>query len=180
MNILKNSSVLNIKIDATKLAIDLDDVKNFLKVDFNDDDDFITRLIKTASAQCETNINKTLVERTYVYSLYELRKQFIVLPYQPIKSIENISLTKMDGSILNIEDENYDLDIIGGIVNFKSLFDNFYRLDIEYKAGLSNIGDELIHAMLMHIARMYEDRSGYSAMPLSSMNIYKKYREVRL
>ncbi len=180
MNISKNTSILNIKTDAAQLPIALEDVKSFLKVDFEDDDDFIKRLIKTASSQCETNINKTLVERTYIYSLYELKKNFIILPYQPIKSIEEIKLIKTDGSSINLNESDYIFDNIGGIINIKSTLDNFYRLDIEYKAGLTTITDELIQAMLIHIARMYEDRSGYSSIPLTSMNIYKKYREVKL
>ena len=180
MNILKNPSVLNIKTDATSLAIALEDVKNFLKIDFDDDNDFLKRLIKTASNQCETNINKTLVERTYVYSLYEVKKKFIILPYQPIKSIESIKMTKKNSDVVEFTTNDYLFDNIGGIINLKKNLDDFYRLDIEYKAGLQKIDDELVHAMLIHIARMYEDRSGYSAVPLTSMNIYKKYREVKL
>lgn len=180
MNINKNISILNVKTDASELAITLSDTKSFLKIDFNDDDQFITRLIKTASSQCETNINKTLVERTYVYSIYDQNKKTISLPYPPVKSISEIKVIKKDESYETLNNTDYYFDSVGEIVNIKKDFNNFYRLDIEYIAGMTTINDEIMHALLMHIARMYEDRSGFSAIPLASMNIYKKYRGVKL
>ncbi|HSQ97993.1 MAG TPA: head-tail connector protein [Rickettsiales bacterium] len=49
MHILKNP-ILNIKTDASTLVVDLATVKSFLKVDFSDDDELITKMIKTASS----------------------------------------------------------------------------------------------------------------------------------
>ena len=74
---MNNNSILNLKTDALSLAVELAVVKNFLKVDFNDDDTLITKMIKTATTQCETFINKTLVEKTYIYSIYKLENTSI-------------------------------------------------------------------------------------------------------
>ena len=82
---MNNNSILNLKTDALSLAVELAVVKNFLKVDFNDDDTLITKMIKTATTQCETFINKTLVEKTYIYSIYKLENTSIFLPFSPIK-----------------------------------------------------------------------------------------------
>ncbi|MDD2839742.1 MAG: head-tail connector protein [Rickettsiales bacterium] len=179
MNILKNP-ILNIKTEALTLAVDLAITKDFLKVDFSDDDELITKMIKTATNQCETHINKTVVEKVYVYSLYELRNNTVVLPYSPIKSIDEIRNNDLNnvGSVLLVSD--YILDDVGGILNFVNKPENFYRLDIEYTAGLTTVNDELIQALLMHVARMYEDRSGYSPIPTNSLNIYKKYKQIKL
>lgn len=178
MNILKNP-VLNVKTSASSLAIDLTTVKNFLKIDFSDDDELITKMIKTASSQCETYINKTLIETTYVYSLYELKGLSVILPFSPIKSISEINSIALDGTSTSVSSSSYNLDTVSGILNFKNEV-NFYRLDIEYIAGLTTVNDELIQGLLMHIARMYEDRSGYASIPTNSLNIYKKYRQIRL
>ena len=97
MNILKHP-ILNVKSESKELLIELSVVKNFLRVDFDNDDELITKLIKTATAQCETNINKTLVEKTYIYSIYDLKSNSILLPYPTIKSIEEIRLVNIDGS----------------------------------------------------------------------------------
>ncbi len=179
MNILKNP-ILNLKTDASTLAVDLAITKNFLKVDFGDDDELIIKMIKTAASQCETHIGKTLVEKTYVYSLYELKSSSIILPYSPIKSINEIKNSDLNNISAIIPSFDYILDNIGGILNFIKKPENFYRLDIEYTAGLTTINDELIQALLMHISRMYEDRSGYSPIPTNSLNIYKKYRQIKL
>ncbi|HSQ97992.1 MAG TPA: hypothetical protein VLL98_04715 [Rickettsiales bacterium] len=104
----------------------------------------------------------------------------VVLPYYPIKSIVEIDSIALDGTITTIASSDYTLDDVGGILNFTNKPENFYRLDIEYEAGLTTVNDELIQALLMHIARMYEDRTGYSSIPNNSLNIYKKYRQIRL
>lgn len=179
MNILKNP-ILNIKTDALNLAIDLTTIKKFLKVDFDNDDELITKMIKTATNQCETHINKTLVEKTYIYSLYELKNNSVILPYSPIKSINEINTNNINNVATILLSSDYILDSVGGILNFINKPENFYRLDIEYTAGLTTINDELIQALLMHIARMYEDRSGYSPIPTNSLNIYKKYKQIKL
>ena len=177
---MNNNSVLNLKTDALSLAVELAVVKNFLKVDFNDDDTLITKMIKTATTQCETFINKTLVEKTYIYSIYKLENTSIFLPFPPIKTITSITITNKDFTTYTLDNNLYNLDTIGGVVNFKEKLNNFYRIDIEYTAGLTSINDELVQALLMHIARMYEDRSGYSPIPTNSANIYRKYKQIRI
>lgn len=179
MNILKNP-ILNIKEESENLPVDLSLVKNFLKIDFDNDDELIKKMIKTALDQCETNINKTIVNKTFIYSLYEMKYNTLILPYQPIISIENINITYLNQVQTTLPDTNYFLDTVGGILNFKNKLNNFYRIDIEYKAGTTKINDELIQAILMHIARMYEDRSGYTPIPANSLNIYKKYKQINL
>lgn len=179
MHMIKNP-ILNVKEENTTLPIELNFVKNFLKVDFDEDDDLITNIIKTAITQCETNINKSLVQKTFIYSLYELKDSSLILPYPPIISITSIKIIDYQQNEITLENTEYFLDNIGNILNFKNKSNNFYRIDIEYKAGLTTINDELIQALLMHIARMYEDRSGYSPIPLNSLNIYKKYKQIRL
>lgn len=179
MYMIKNP-VLNIKEENTTLPIELNFVKSFLKIDFEDDDDLIKNIIKTAITQCETNINKSLIQKTFIYSLYELKRNSLILPYSPIISIDNIKIIDFQQNTTTLENTEYFLDNIGNILNFKNKPNNFYRIDIEYQAGLEKINDELIQALLMHIARMYEDRSGYSPIPLNSLNIYKKYKQIRL
>ena len=91
MYISKNL-VLNIKEDSTILPIELTTVKNFLKVDFDEDDELIKKMIKTAIIQCETNINKSISKKTFVYSIYEIKNNSLILPYSPINSIESINI----------------------------------------------------------------------------------------
>lgn len=179
MNITK-TPVLNVKEIGLDLPIELSVAKNFLKVDFDDDNELIIKLIRTAVNQCETIINKSIIKKTYVYSIYELKNKFVLLPYQPIDSIDSIKVVNVDNTSSAIDVSEFYLDKVGGILNFKSRPDNFYRLDIEYTAGLSEISDEIAQAILMHVARMYEDRSGYSPIPLNSMNIYRKYKQIKI
>ena len=178
MNIIKNP-LLNIKTKSEKSVLNLDEVKNYLKIDFSEDDELLSNFIDTAQCQCETFINKSLTERVLVYSLYNYRDT-ILLPYSPINLIESVIGIGLDGS--QEEVENYTLDSVGDILIFNGL-KKYYRLDIEYSAGYKtseSIPVDLKQAMLMHIARMYEDRTGYSQLPINSMNIYRKYKQIKI
>jgi uncharacterized phiE125 gp8 family phage protein len=179
MNTLQ-TPILKIKTETSTLAIELNIVKNFLRVDFNDDDGLIINIIKTATNQCEAYINKTLVERTYVYSLYKLKNIFFTLPYSPIKSIIDVTILNLNGKNATLDSSDYILDTVNSTLNFQKKLEKFYRLDVEYKAGLISIDNELIQAILAHISRMYEDRSGYSSIPAISLSIYKKYKQIML
>lgn len=178
--IMFKTPIINLKTESKELPISLEEVKNFLKVDFEDDDELIAKLIKTATNQCETYIDKTLILKTYIYSIYGLKEESVFLPYPPVISVDKVEVVKTSITREKEEFTDYCFDSVGGIVNFKNKPASFYRIDITYTACVDSINDELIQGILIHIARMYEDRSGYSPMPLNTANIYKKYKQVKL
>lgn len=178
MNIIKNP-ILDIKFKSENLILEIDEIKNYLKIDFSEDDELLKKFAETAQSQCETFINKSLTERVLIYSLYTY-KDTILLPYTPINSIESIIGVGLNGSHEEVVD--YNFDEVGGILVFNNI-KKYYRLDIEYFAGYTttkSIPIDLKQAILMHIARMYEDRTGYSQLPINSMNVYRKYKELKL
>jgi len=171
-------NVLNVISESSTLIVGLEYTKSFLKVDFNEDDEYIMKLIKTATKQCEMSIARTIVGKTYLYSLYNPRKSYIFLPYPPIQEVNLVTIMSRFGNESFISD--YTFDSIGGIINITTGFNNIYRLDINYTAGQSVINEDIIQAILMHVARMYGDKSGYSPVPKNSMNIYKQYKRIRI
>lgn len=183
MNIIK-LPVINLITDATTDPLTLTEVKNFLRVDITTDDTLITRIMKTAIKQCELYSGKTLITKTYKYSFYVSTKQAIKLLYAPIQSVSLIKTVDEENSETMVDSGSYFVDIVGGILNFKTIPANFYRLDITYVAGYgdnaSDVPEELKQAMLIHIARMYDDKNGYSILPKTSLDIYKKHKSVRL
>jgi uncharacterized phiE125 gp8 family phage protein len=162
--------------------ISLAEAKSFLRVDISDDDTLIGGLIKTATNQCELSIDKSLITKKYKLSLYEKMERFVVLPHRPIQSIESITKYDEEGDSDVVSSGVYNLDTEKGqIVMEQNLYD--YKIEVIYTAGYgvaSAVPDDIKHALLIHIAKMYDDRNGYSPIPKGALAIYNKYRNIRL
>ncbi|MDR3289772.1 MAG: head-tail connector protein [Rickettsiales bacterium] len=157
------NDILNLQNESNILPISLATIKNYVRVDFANDDELLTKLLKTAIKNCESYIGKTIIEKTYILSVYEDRCK-VKLPYPPVKNINEVNMEYI-----------YD-----DVANILSVNTGFNRLDVNYTAGMNTIDDELVQGILMHVARMYEDKSGYSTMPQNSIFIYQKYKQIRL
>jgi len=70
--------------------------------------------------------------------------EWIVLPYSPLVSVEEVSIVDPDGDVEIVDDEFYRVDIRGSRINFKGVYpalDSKDFLVIEYKAGFGDACD---------------------------------------
>lgn len=171
-------SIINILTEQDANIIDLAEIKNFLRIDFDDDDNLLRELLKTAVKQCELYISKSLSEKNYKLSVYECATNTLNLPYPPVISVNSITI--IDKYNNNIEYTNYLLDTISNKIIFRNLPNNFYRIDIIYTSGYTKIPDDIKQGILFHISKMYEDKVGYSPIPKASLGIYKNYKTMRI
>ncbi len=171
-------SIINILTEQDANIIDLAEIKNFLRIDFDDDDNLLKELLKTAVKQCELYISKSLSEKNYKLSVYECATNTLNLPYPPVISVNSITI--IDKYNNNIEYTNYLLDTISNKIIFRNLPNNFYRIDIIYTSGYTKIPDDIKQGILFHISKMYEDKVGYSPIPKASLGIYKNYKTMRI
>ena len=175
-NLNPKHPILNIKSYSSIPIIELSEVKNFLKVEFEEDDNLIKNLINTAIFQCEKIINKSLLEKTYIYSIYTYQKK-IILPYPTIKTINKIEIiTKNNSSLLDTNE--YFIDNVSNSIIFKNNIQSVYRIDIEYTTNSNLIENDLKQALLMHIAQLYENRNGNFTMPNNVLNIYYQHHAI--
>ena len=172
-------SIIKTIKESQDLPIQLEDIKLFLKVDYEDEDDIIIRAFKTAIKQCEMMIGQTIIEKTYLYSTYKITKNNIQLLYGPVKNIESVKILNKNYEEIQLKDKDYFFDNINDKIIFKNNID-FYRIDITYSAIKTDINDDLKQAILIHTAKIFEDRLGYSSIPQSVINIYKNYKITRL
>ena len=170
--------ILKILEEDSALPIDLEEVKLFLKIDYDDENEIVKRAFKTAIKQCEYLINKTLVSKKYSYSIYKLDKRYIDLPYGPIDKIIDLKLLTKNNTEKEIN--NYFVDNSSDRIVFENTFDNFYRIDIIYTSLALVMGEDLKQAILLHTAKIYEDKLTYSPVPPFSINVYKNYKLKRL
>lgn len=173
-------TIIKILEESSDLPIELDDIKLFLKVDYDDEDDIITRSFKTAIKQCELLIGQSIIDKTYKYSFYNEIKQSVNLLYGPVDSVESIKYINTNNEETTINSDSYFLDSIDNKIYFNNKPTGFYRLDITYKTKNDNIAEDLKQAILFHTAKIFEDKLGYSQVPKASYNIYKNYKMKRL
>ena len=170
--------ILKILEEDTSLPITLDEIKLFLKVDYNEEDELIKRALKTAIKQCEFLIGQTLIEKKYLYSIYNLNKKYVNLPYGSIKNIVSVKI--IDNNNLEKEINNYFVDTVANSIVFSNIFSNFYRLDIIYVASAIDISEDLKEAIFLHTLKIFEDKLSYSPIPIFSLNVYKNYKIKKL
>jgi uncharacterized phiE125 gp8 family phage protein len=170
--------------DNSDLPLELSQVKDFLKVDYEEDeaeDSVILRAFKTAINQCESKINKSIIRKTYVHSTYGgLKNNCIQLFYGTVYNVINVKIIDKNNGEITINDSNYFLDNVKNCLFFKIIPSGFYRLDITYEARIAVVNEEIMQAILFHTAKIYEDKTGYCQIPRASLNIYKKYKEITL
>jgi uncharacterized phiE125 gp8 family phage protein len=87
---------LSVVTDSAELAVSLAEVKSWLKIDHNEDDDKLNELIKSATVTIESYINQAIITKTFLYvnDNFVLDENYdiaIYLPYTPI----NISFFKI-------------------------------------------------------------------------------------
>ena len=156
-----------------ELLIPLEEIKLFLRVDYVEDDLNITRIFKAATRQAENFINKIIQKKDYNINLYNSNREKIFLPFSPIFTINEL---KIEGVVFSENDFTFDDEAIF-LKNSSVMFKN---ISVDYTAGFAKVEDDLIHAILVHTARLYEDKTGYSKIPSASFNIYKNYKKIRL
>ncbi|GMO59141.1 MAG: hypothetical protein Ta2D_04900 [Rickettsiales bacterium] len=160
------NDILQLQSESEILPIQLDVAKNYLRVDFDFDNQLITKLLRTAIRNCESYIGKTILEKTYILSIYKNREK-IALPYPPVISINSV-----------VGASNYTYDDVANILKISGNLQE--RVDVNYTAGMPYIMDEIEQGILIHTAKMYEDKTGATSIPDASIAIYQKYREIRI
>lgn len=159
----------------------LEEVKNYLRIEADYDNELITSLIDAAIIAAENFTNLSLFTRQIEFTSNIQNSQGVQLKYPPLKSIEKVLLKTRDGE-LGLSDEQYYIDH-----RQKKLWLNteleYQELIVNYTAGFDkiNMPPSIRHGILMHIAEMYDRESSSNiAMSQEIKNLYLPYREFRI
>jgi len=175
--------------------LDLLDVKTYLRVDHNSDDNLINSLILSARQACEKATGLSLINRSYNLYIDEWTSNSLFLPRPPLVSISAINIYAEDGSSSLYAAINYFVDNNGFspriVLNSGAVTPLASRkangIEIQYIAGYgiltSDIPELLKQGMMQLITYIYEHRGDSidKALDLSGANIvFKSYRKVSL
>tara|TARA_R110000822_G_scaffold103133_5_gene229666 strand:- start:3979 stop:4548 length:570 start_codon:yes stop_codon:yes gene_type:complete len=182
------------QVDATtNQLISLDEAKNYLRVDFTEDNDYITELIKIAKVQVLNDTNQVCVETDITEFRDKWPQDSIIYLKYPGKLGQNFTLKYYDSSntfATLTQDTDYFIAQHNGlnriqIVNAPNLYDRINAIHIVYKVEPYDEENilPLKMAMYMLIQHYYDNRSPVTFLKVdelpfgyrSIINNYKNY-----
>ena len=146
--------------------VTLEQAKDFMRVDGTDQDAVITAMIASATTWAENYTRRTFLFR-------KLRARFgdlptgdcgIILPKPPVDSLTQVTFTGPDGEPGVIEVADLTLDPLYGIVrpnagtHWPTVRDVDFRFVAGYGGAAEDLPDDIIQAILIGTAQMYEYR----------------------
>lgn len=160
----------------------LEQAKLYLRVDHDDEDDLITKLITVARQAAETYLRRSLLTQSWVVAFDDYAPAEILLPRGPVQEITSVKIIAQDGGQTVVSAAAYYLSAgreklcfsaspIGHIVEV---------LYVTGHADTEDIPEAILQGMLAHIASLYENRPGSVALPAASRGLYNPYRAVSL
>lgn len=151
--------------------VDLDQVKEHLRVDGSDEDATIMRKIMTARKDIETLSLHALITQTW--ELYEdaWPASEIELPFPPLQSVTGVYYTDQDGTETEFDSSNYHVDTISkpGRVVLKStaswpktVLADINGIRVRFVAGFGDdqfsVDNRAVQALLLLVGHYYENR----------------------
>ena len=169
-----------IELKALKLW-SLDEVKNYLRVSHNYDNEIIQSLIGSAIDSAENFLGLSLHRRTVVFTCNLPGKRGFHLKFHPVIEVSEVSL-KFAENVQELSKEDYYLDPEYSTLYLKQALGR-EELKIIFSAGSqpSEIPDAIKQGILLHTCAMY-DRENDCAAGLSNeiKNLYYPYKKMRL
>jgi len=179
--------MLTHRIEAsTELPAVLAEVKNFVRVDFDEEDSQIENMIYTAAAEIEHFAQIALLTQTIRLTIFQpSRDSWLTLPIGPVADGETPTVT-IDGEPFTA------FDFVAGNRPCIRWLDAYFaltpdRISIEYQAGFGPIASyiprDLSQALMDQVALHFDGRSPMDAKSLTTSphmaRIGARYRGVR-
>lgn len=190
---------------STELPVDLETVKEQLRIDDDEQDSYITLLIQAATSVAELITKRDLSPKTYKVFLdsflysngFELRRSPLI-SVDSIRYFKSRSLTTIDandyyitqsptfGSVYPVEQWPNDVDD-NRRQAIEIQFQAGYNIDRTSDPVVNDVPLDLQIAIMQHITSLYENRGDCSnlqrcasTVPCSAMSIYNLYKIVDL
>lgn len=189
---------LDLSVAPAEEPLALEDVRDFLRVDSDDEDGVISTLIRAARMDVEAFTRRALVTQTLVLRLdaFPANNRDILLPRPPLQSVSSITYTaQSDGSPTTWSSALYDVSTPAGeFADFgrvrpaygqswpTGVRDELEAIAITYVAGYGSgaeeldIPDGMKLAMQLMITSWYDQRLNGGAMPDAAASLLWPYR----
>lgn len=162
-------------VEPVSEPITLAQAKNYLKVDFDDDNDLITSLIASARVRLEKYAGVAMSARTLQVVAYV--DEFIELPYAPLNNITKVEYWD-NGTWVEMSVGDYY--ILG--TTYKKIYmvaNNRMEYRFTYTCGYSTIPQPMITALYKLIADLYDYRESSVEDSKPNSNITSAYELIK-
>jgi uncharacterized phiE125 gp8 family phage protein len=177
---------LKLKTAPAVEPVTLEEAKNHLKVDSNDDNLLIAALITTVRQLAEKETKRAFITQTWEMILDSAESE-IEIPKPPLQSVTSIKVIDDAGNESEVSSSYYDVDASEnspGRVRIKSGCSwpphrGFASFIIEFKAGYGDTADKipetLKQAVLQIIGHLYDNR-GSEDLPAGARALLWSYK----
>lgn len=165
--------------------VSLAEMKDFLLVENNNDDVFITLLIKAVRQNVEKYLKRSLITQQWKLTLDQFNNtDYITLPYPFVQSINSIKTFDLDNSVTTVDESIYSLVSQNRIVlNFGAQWPYLLRdraaVEITYTAGYgddaTDVPESIRLAIMLWVSAAYYQR-GLCSMPTDCETSLKLHR----
>jgi uncharacterized phiE125 gp8 family phage protein len=145
--------------------VTLEEVKGHLRVEHNDEDAYITSLIKVATEYCENFTGRVIKQKTVEVILDTFPSKVLKLPITPILEVNKVYYTNLNGRDVYIDSSDYMiiLETEPPIVIHKDrwpkdVIDIPGKVRVEAKVGYELIPHSIKQAVLLLCGHFYENR----------------------
>lgn len=162
-------------VEPVSEPITLAQAKNYLKVDFDDDNDLITSLIASARVRLEKYAGVAMSARTLQVVAYV--DEFIELPYAPLNNITKVEYWD-NGSWVEMSVGDYY--ILG--TTYKKIYmvaNNRMEYRFTYTCGYTTIPQPMITALYKLIADLYDYRESSVEDSKPNSNVTSAYELIK-
>ena len=181
-------------VTASDALLSLEDAKEHLRVDFDDEDAYIASLVAAAQDLIDGPdgmVGKAIASQTWRYGIKRPLAR-VHLPVVPVQSVTSMAyydeanteqaLDLSDFTFLASEDVAYIEPKSG--VSWPAMYDRADALNITFLAGFGAVSDApqaLVHALKLMIYHWYENRQDVEAtqmhhIPLGAQALINRYR----
>lgn len=172
MQIIRDVTTL---VEPASEPITLAQAKNYLKVDFDEDDNLITSLIISARIRLEKYAGVAMSARTLQVVAYV--DEFIELPYAPLNNITAVEYWDGSGWVAMGLGDYY---ILG--TTYKKIYmvaNNRMEYRFTYTCGYTSIPQPMITALYKLIADLYDYRESSVEDSQPNSNITSAYELIK-
>jgi len=174
-------SSISVVTGPTIEPVTLQQAKDFLRVTFSDDDDFIASLIQGARELLEIQTQRSLITRTLKLTADAFpNARVILLPKPPLQSISSVKyIADGDTSLTTLSTAYYSTDtastpgrlILNDGYSWPITETNGNAVEITYVAGygaaVSLLPFNLQQAVLLYVSHFYQNRSVVNPVQLT-------------
>lgn len=163
------------------------EVRDFVRIDHQADDDAIDAFLRSAASLREDFTGQMLIARS-VTDMLPARQAWQKLKRLPVQAILSFETVDADGSATLLAVEDYAIDIDSGGIGWVRLRrdSDASRIRVTYDCGLAADWDELPAGLRQGIVRLagylYANRDGVDAEgpPRAVTALWRPYRRMRI